>query len=44
MGVGLRATYLVADNLTWDTTGTIGGDAGRRARGTSRGPSRGTSP
>jgi predicted small secreted protein len=30
MQVGLRATYLVADNATWDTTGTIG-DAGTRS-------------
>jgi hypothetical protein len=29
MAVGLRATYLVADSVTWDTTGTIG-DAGAR--------------
>jgi hypothetical protein len=29
MGAGLRATYLVADSVTWDTTGTIG-DAGTR--------------
>jgi hypothetical protein len=29
MGVGLRATYLVADNVTWDTAGTTG-DAGAR--------------
>ncbi|MGO8999903.1 MAG: hypothetical protein ACLQVI_41785 [Polyangiaceae bacterium] len=29
MGVGLRATYLVADNVTWNTAGTTG-DAGTR--------------
>ena len=29
MGAGLRATYVVASNATWDTTGTIG-DAGAR--------------